>query len=92
MHLYLDFTMDLFLNNLLSAGEFKFSLLLCGVSREHLNKRFLNLEISFMDWSEKNEIYFLKIIDIGIMPLPDSHFEQFKSGYKIIQYFSNYKE
>jgi len=80
--------LDLFLNNLLSAGEFKFSLLLCGVSREHLNERFLNLEISFMDWSEKNEIYFLKIIDIGIMPLPDSHFEQFKSGYKIIQYFS----
>ena len=80
--------LNVFLNNLLTVRDFNFSLLLCGVRREHLSESFVNLDISFMEWSESNEIDFLKGIDIGIMPLPDNHFEQFKSGYKIIQYFS----
>lgn len=44
--------------------------------------------IKFYDWTEENEVNFIKSLDIGIMPLNDSPWERGKCGYKIIQYMS----
>lgn len=39
-------------------------------------------------WSEDKEGELLSVIDIGVMPLPDSPFERGKCGYKLIQYMA----
>jgi glycosyltransferase involved in cell wall biosynthesis len=64
-------------------------LILCGIDKSHIKADFLLDSISFMKWTEQNELIFLDKIDIGIMPLPNLEFEKYKSGYKIIQYFSH---
>lgn len=45
-------------------------------------------ELDLVDWSEATEVAEVKVMDIGIMPLPDRPFERGKSGYKLIQYMA----
>jgi glycosyltransferase involved in cell wall biosynthesis len=47
-----------------------------------------SLEIERLRWRREREGAWLRTADVGIMPLPDSDFEQGKCAFKIIQYFS----
>ncbi len=42
--------------------------------------------VKYPKWSEQNEVTLLSNIDIGIMPLEDTLWEQGKCAYKLIQY------
>lgn len=44
--------------------------------------------VEFFEWSEKNELFFLNEIDLGIMPLDDNPFNRGKCGFKLIQYMA----
>lgn len=39
-----------------------------------------------LQWTEENEVAAIHQMDIGIMPLPDDHWERGKCAYKLIQY------
>lgn len=48
-------------------------------------------EYEILTWSEEKEMQYLQEIDIGIMPLVDSLWEEGKCGYKLIQYMGSGK-
>lgn len=46
----------------------------------------VTIPYTFLKWSPEGEIVFLKVFDIGLMPLADSKFQEAKSGAKLLQY------
>jgi glycosyltransferase involved in cell wall biosynthesis len=80
LHPYIDFFHDF---------QSKFNARFCfmGVSKEFEEKT----QFICLDWSPANEPSFLKMIDIGIMPLLSTNYANAKCGYKLLQYMANKK-
>lgn len=66
------------------AEKIKIKILLIGGENFHTKK----FEYEILPWSEFLEVESLKKIDIGIMPLTNSKWEQGKCAYKLIQYMA----
>jgi len=62
---------------------------LCIIATQELSSDPIeNINMSFVDWSAENEIFYLKKAHIGIMPLDNDDFSQGKSAFKLIQYLA----
>ena len=67
--------------------QYPFRLLLVGATRD-IHKDLIGLDVEVRDWHEQTETELINIMDVGIMPLKDSHWEKGKCGYKLIQYMA----
>ena len=50
--------------------------------------RMPGVDVEMMDWSERTESTAINTCDIGVMPLAETHWEQGKCAYKLIQYMA----
>lgn len=66
------------------SQKYSFRLLLVGA---HKQPKF-NCETKYEAWSLESENRLLNEMDIGIMPLLDTEFEQAKGGFKLFQYMA----
>lgn len=65
--------------------KFGARLLLVGANRS-IAEHFPSDILEVLTWEESREVEFIKMFDIGIMPLHDGPWEKGKCGYKLIQY------
>lgn len=67
------------------AKECQFSALAIGARKEQLE----GLLFDSLGWSEETETELIASLDIGLMPLENTPWEQGKCGYKLIQYMAS---
>ncbi|MFY0607982.1 MAG: glycosyltransferase [Cyclobacteriaceae bacterium] len=65
-------------------SDYKFTFLVIANKNPHLPLD----DFEFINWSQEYEVEDLLKIDIGVMPLKDTHWEKGKCGFKLIQYFA----
>lgn len=74
---------------LIKAQElFDIELHIIGITE---NEMFLGNKVRYLAWTQESEVADLAKIDIGIMPLRNSPWEEGKCAYKIIQYLASGK-
>eukprot|EP00831_Metopus_contortus_P005629 TRINITY_DN12125_c0_g1_i2.p3 TRINITY_DN12125_c0_g1~~TRINITY_DN12125_c0_g1_i2.p3 ORF type:complete len:347 (+),score=72.93 TRINITY_DN12125_c0_g1_i2:625-1665(+) len=70
------------------ADEIDYNLLV--IARRELHKQAIEgVNMTFVDWSEDTETFFIPRAHVGIMPLTKDKFSQGKSSFKILQYFAS---
>ncbi|MEX1026541.1 MAG: glycosyltransferase family 4 protein [Candidatus Paceibacterota bacterium] len=66
------------------CAEYSMQLVIVGAEKQTIK----NMPVEYRVWSEETETDDVKTFDIGVMPLPDDHWERGKCGYKLIKYMA----
>jgi len=64
----------------------EFELIIVNSDKVHLPE--FPCKVTLLPWKEEEESGYIELMDIGLMPLPDSYWERGKCAYKLIQYMA----